>query len=116
MKFKLDENLPEDLASDLAQAGHHAETVVNEGMAGVPDRDLLEATRQEGRILLTLDKGIADVRLFPPTAYPGVVLFRPNSMGRGEVLRFVRRHLQDVLRLELRRRLVVVTAGSIRFR
>ena len=90
--------------------------MVKEDMAGVADRHLLEATRHEGRILLTLDKGIANVRMFPPTAFPGIVLFRPNSMGRGEVLQFVRRHLHDVLQLELKGRLVVVTAGGIRFR
>lgn len=29
MKFKVDENLPQELVSDLAEAGHDAETVVN---------------------------------------------------------------------------------------
>ncbi|HYM10886.1 MAG TPA: DUF5615 family PIN-like protein [Bryobacterales bacterium] len=82
----------------------------------VPDGHLLGVAQQESRILLTLDKGIADVRMFPPTAFPGIVLFRPNAMGRGEVLKFVRRHLQDVLQLELKGRLVVVTAGGLRFR
>ena len=85
-------------------------------MAGVTNSDLLEAARQEGRILLTLDKGIANVRVFPPTAFPGIVLFRPNSMGGGEVLRFVRRHLHGVLQLELKGRLVLVAPGGIRFR
>ncbi len=116
MRFKVDENLPQELVSDLTEAGHDAETVVQEGMAGVPDSQLLAATQQESRILLTLDKGIADVRMFPPTAFRGIVLFRPNSMGRGEVLRFVRRHLQEVLHLQLKGRLVVVTSGGIRFR
>lgn len=71
-------------------------------MAGVPDSHLLAVTQQERRILLTLDKGVADVRMFPPTAFPGIVLFRPNSVGRGEVLKFVRRHLREVLQLELK--------------
>jgi predicted nuclease of predicted toxin-antitoxin system len=116
MRFKVDENLPQELASDLAEIGHDAETVVTEGMAGVADSRLVETARHEGRILLTLDKGIADVRMFPPTASPGVVLFRPNSMGRGQVLLFVRRHMPDLLKLELQGRLVVVAPGGIRFR
>jgi hypothetical protein len=57
MKFKVDENLPQELVSDLAEAGHDGETVVKEGMAGVVDGDLLEVARHEGRVLLTLDKG-----------------------------------------------------------
>ena len=89
MRFKVDENLPQELVPDFAEGGHDAETVVQEGMAGVADRDLLEAARLDGRIFLTLDKGIANIDIFPPTAFPGIVLFRPNSMGRGEVLKFV---------------------------
>lgn len=81
MKFKVDENLPQELGSDLALAGHDAETVVKEGMAGVAGRDLLEAARHEGRIFLTLDKGIASIRTFPPATFPGIVLFRPNSLA-----------------------------------
>ena len=116
MRFKIDENLPQELASDLAEAGHDAETVAQEGMAGVADRDLVAATRHEGRILLTLDKGIANIHMFPPAALPGIALFRPNTMGRGEVLTFVRRRLHEVLQLELEGHLVVVTVGGVRFR
>jgi predicted nuclease of predicted toxin-antitoxin system len=113
MRFKVDENLPQELVSDLAEASHDAETVIKEGMAGVADRDLLVATRLENRILLTLEKGIANIRMFSPMAFPGTILFRPNSMGRGEVLKFVRRHLHEALQLELKGCLVVVMAGGI---
>ena len=116
MTFKLDENLPAELAWEFAEAGHGAETVVSEGMTGVSDSDLLRALRREGRILLTLDKGIANIRLYPPEAFAGIVLFRPDSTGRGEVSRFVRRHLPEVLKLEVKGRLVVVTGRGIRLR
>jgi predicted nuclease of predicted toxin-antitoxin system len=116
MRFKLDENLPTELASDLAVAGQQAETVVTEGLAGAADSDLLEAACREDRILLTLDQGIANVHRYPPGAYAGIVLLRPDSMGRGAVLRFVRQHLPEVLALELKGRLVVVTGRAIRVR
>ena len=32
MRFKVDENLPQELVSDLAEAVHDAETVVTEDM------------------------------------------------------------------------------------
>ncbi|MGO9262748.1 MAG: DUF5615 family PIN-like protein [Bryobacteraceae bacterium] len=34
MKFKLDENLPIDLVTDLRALGHDADTVVDEGLGG----------------------------------------------------------------------------------
>jgi hypothetical protein len=37
MRFKLDENLPAELLTDLRVAGHDAETVPDEGITGAPD-------------------------------------------------------------------------------
>ena len=63
MKFKTDENLPDELASDLAASGHDCETVAQESLTGAPDDHLLTAAHREGRVLLTLDKGIANVQV-----------------------------------------------------
>ncbi len=116
MKLKIDENLPQDLVSELAAAGHDAESVLMERMTGASDSELLETARREGRVVLTLDKGIANVNRFPPLAFAGIVLFRPNSMGRGEVLKFVRRRLPAVPGMKLEARLVIVTDRGIRAR
>ena len=116
MKFKVDENLPAEIRDDLRDMGHDAHLVSDEGLTGAPDEVLLEHVRREKRILLTLDKGIADVRSFPPDHYHGVVVFRPATSGRGTVLSFVRRHLSTLLQLEVDGRLLVVTDRSIRVR
>jgi hypothetical protein len=116
MNFKIDEHLPAELASDLRTAGHDADTVVDEGLAGASDFVLMNRTRQESRVLLTMDKGIADVRKYPPDQYAGIVLFRPATLGRGASLAFVRRHLPALLAQELRGRLLVVSESGIRLR
>ncbi len=116
MRFKVDENLPSELLDDLRAAGHEAETVPDEGMAGAADSILLERVRTEGRVLLTMDKGIGDVRIYPPEDYAGIILFRPPTSGRGAVLAFIRRHLPTILQADLDGHLLVVTEGSIRIR
>ncbi len=62
MKFKLDENLPAELLADLQAMKHDADTVIGEGLTGSTDPPILAAAKREGRILFTMDKGIADVR------------------------------------------------------
>lgn len=62
MKFKLDENLPVELATDLRGLGHDADTVADEGPAGAADPAVVEAAVAAGRILFTLDKGIANLQ------------------------------------------------------
>ncbi len=116
MKFKLDENLPTEICADLRGLGHDAETVPDEGLSGSPDETLLKRVQQEQRIFLTLDKGIADVRVYPPDRYSGIILFRPPTFGRGTVLAFVRRHLSALLQLKLDGRLLIVTDRTIRMR
>ena len=43
MQFKVDENLPAEIASLLRQAGHGAATVVEEQLTGSKDPDLASA-------------------------------------------------------------------------
>jgi hypothetical protein len=103
--FKIDENLPTELADDLRQPGHDADTVLGEGLRGAKDPAVVEAARASDRILFTLDKGIA-----------GVVLFRPDTSGRRAVMSFVRTRLSALLQMELAGRLTVVGPARIRFR
>jgi hypothetical protein len=94
MKFKLDENLPRELADDLP-------------------RLLLQAARTAGRVLLALDKGIASLLQHPIHELAGVVLFRPDTAG---VSSFVRARPSALLEMELAGRLTVVGSTRIRVR
>jgi predicted nuclease of predicted toxin-antitoxin system len=116
MKFKLDENLPLEIADAFQDAGHEIDSVQSEGLTGASDLKILYHVQIENQILLTMDKGIADIRLFPPSQYPGIVLFRPATSGRGEVLRFVQQALPDLLSTDMTGRLVVISPRGIRSR
>ena len=116
VKFKIDENLPSELAVDLRNLGHEANTVFDEGLAGAADPVLIAAATAEKRLLLTLNKGIANLRQYPAAQPSGVVLFRPLRSGRRSVLEFVRERLTEVLQLDLTDRLTVVGPTRIRVR
>jgi len=76
LNFKLDENMPADLATHLREAGHDVAGVVEEGLGGEDDPPVLTAATSEGRILLTFDLDFADVRHYPPGTHAGIVVFR----------------------------------------
>jgi predicted nuclease of predicted toxin-antitoxin system len=78
VKFKLDENLPVALAADLRSAGYDTDTVADENPTGASDPIVVAAALRERRVLLTLDKGVADLIQHPASTHAGVVLFRPN--------------------------------------
>ncbi len=93
MRFKVDENLPVELADEFRALGHEADTVQDEGLSGSSDTEVVAQARACKRIIVTLDKGIADRIRFPGETHTGVVLFRPGSVGRKAVLAFIRQRL-----------------------
>jgi predicted nuclease of predicted toxin-antitoxin system len=116
VKFKTDENLPGELAADLRELGHQADTVFDEGLVGAKDPALMAVAVSEHRILFTLDKGIANLQRYPAEQHSGVVLFRPARSGRRGVLAFIRERLPDLLKLDLESRLTIVGPTRIRVR
>ncbi|NEQ65913.1 MAG: hypothetical protein F6K21_10510 [Symploca sp. SIO2D2] len=77
MMFKLDENLGGSTVSLLRLAGYDVATVVGQQLSSAPDEELIEICRQEGRCLVTLDRGFGNRLRFPPNRYSklvGVVL------------------------------------------
>jgi hypothetical protein len=90
--------------------------VTEQGMTGIENSTLLARVEEEDRALLTMDKGIADVRAYPPARFGGLILFRPGRTGRGAVLAFVRRCLPRLLGIDLKGRLLVITERGIRIR
>jgi len=55
LKFKIDENLPIDVADLLHSAGHEALTVFDQELIGEDDRRILDICKAEERVLITLD-------------------------------------------------------------
>ena len=117
MQIKLDENLPAELVDDLTALGHDVDSVESEGLAGQPDLIVAAAGNRSHRILFTLDKGLGDVRRFPPQRYRGLVLFRLRQRGRAAVRRIVIEALPRILsEPRLAGCLLVTTESSVRLR
>lgn len=76
MKIKLDENLPLSARPVLEKAGHDVDTVHDEELAGSRDPEVLAAATAAGRLLITLDRGLGDIRSYPPGSHSGVLVLR----------------------------------------
>ncbi|HWB66829.1 MAG TPA: DUF5615 family PIN-like protein [Mycobacteriales bacterium] len=85
MKVKLDENIPVSAASALAAQGHDVDTVHGEGLAGCDDAAVLRAATSAGRLLVTLDRGLGDIRRYPPGSHAGIVVVRVTDQSAAAV-------------------------------
>lgn len=116
MQFKIDENLPVESADILQQAGYDAITVHAENLAGVNDIKLSEVCRDENRILITLDLGFADIRSYPPEAFPGFIVLRSKRQDKPTILTIVQNLANALQKEEVAGKLWIVEEKQIRIR
>jgi predicted nuclease of predicted toxin-antitoxin system len=74
VKFKTDENIGRSGIELLRASGHDVSTVVEEDLQGESDSALHLAALEEGRILVTLDRGFGQVLRFLDRETPGIVI------------------------------------------
>ena len=116
MRFKLDENLPVEVADMFRGAGHDALTVLDQGLMGAQDSDIAAICMREHRVLVTFDTDFADIRTYPPDAYPGLVVFRLDDQARDHVLKIGARLLKVLSGADLSGQLWIVEESRIRVR
>lgn len=91
MKLKLDENLGERGRAILQQAGHDVATVMDQGLTGATDADLIQRCAAESRALVTLDMDFANPLRFRPNRYAGIAVLRlPNKPSASDLEAIIR--------------------------
>ena len=116
MQFKVDENLHSDVADLLRQHGHDALSVYDQGMRGYSDGDISKVCQREARALVTLDLDFADIRVFPPEDYAGIIVLRVVDQSRPAVLRVMAKVVDALTRDPLTSHLWIVDETQIRIR
>ncbi|MGB2635163.1 MAG: DUF5615 family PIN-like protein [Candidatus Acidiferrum sp.] len=116
MKFKIDENLPLEFATCLGRAGFDAETVTSEKLSGAEDTVVFDHCQREERILITLDLGFANVRLYPPKSHMGIIVFRPSTQDKATLISLLLRFFPLLTTRSPVQQLWVVEIDRVRYR
>ena len=115
--FLVDEDLPRSLARALSIAGMEAVHVIDAGMRGRPDADVLAGASRSGRALVTADLDFSNLLEYPLGSHAGIVVVRfPNEAPVGTVNAAVVDALRTVADEELPGSLVIVEPGRVRLR
>lgn len=116
MTLELDENLPHDLADALTGQGHDVDTVLDEHLGGRKDPVVIQAATDDDRMVITLDRGVGDIRSFPPGSHAGVLVLRPSSQDPASILALVDRLLDAHELEEFSRCVTIVEPRRVRVR
>jgi predicted nuclease of predicted toxin-antitoxin system len=116
VKIKLDENLPSDLKTLLQSSGYEVTDVHEENLSGEADPQVLQAAKQEGRLLMTFDTDFADIRQYPPGTHSGIVVFRFRDQRWRAIEGPVRQFLTEVKLEDLTGSLVIFEETRVRYK
>ncbi len=114
--FKLDENLPVEATTLLQAGGHNALSVLDQSLGGHSDTDIAAICRKEQRVLVTFDLGFADIRVYPPRDYSGIVVLRLGRQDKPHTLEIVEQLIPKFGDEPLENHLWIVSETSIRIR
>ena len=112
--FRVDENLPVEVADAFRQAGHDAASVPEQKLVGSDDSTLAAICSAEGRVPVTLDIDFADIRAYPPIEHAGIVVLRLARHDKRHVLAAVTRLLDTLREKTPDRKLWLVDESRIR--
>ena len=116
LRFNVDENLPVEVASLLADAGYDADTVPSEGLSGHPDPKIADICARERRAIITLDLDFSDIRAYPPASYCGIVVLRLARVDKYKIMRTVSNLVPLLAQEQLSGKLWIADEVSIRVR
>ncbi len=116
MNFKIDENMPVEVAELLKQAGYDAITVSGQDLIGTSDSNLAKVCRKEKRVLITLDTDFADIRTYRPAEFSGIIVMRLNQQDKHHVLEVFRRAIRLFSKEKIEGHLWIVEEDKVRIR
>jgi len=102
MLLLVDECVPEPTCQLLRTAKIELLTVGSLGQSGIANGELLNLAKRHGAVLLTVDRGLGNLRTYPLGRHPGVIL-----------LRFRRTHETDAVHQNLLLALRTIPAKSL---
>lgn len=116
MQFKIDENLPIDVAELLRQVGYDALTIWDQDLVGSRDQTIAEICQQERRCLITLDKDFADIRTYPPEHFAGIMILRVKQQDKLIMLELMKKLLVLIPHHPIEQHLWIIDDRRVRIR
>jgi len=91
MKFKVDENLPVEVAFLFRDAGFEADTVYDEKIGGEADALIFDRCKQERMVLITLDLDFSDIRNYSPHTHQGIIVLKLKNQSKSKIIQHIKK-------------------------
>lgn len=116
MKFLVDECLSPLLAVSLTQAGHESVHVLDRGLQGRPDHEVMALAQFEGRVLISADTDFGELLIRSQAVLPSLILLRGLTSRTPELASVILGNLDQIVEELTGGAIVVFTTEHIRVR
>lgn len=89
MNFLIDANIPRSTKKIIEALGHDVVDVRDVLPPASPDSAVASLAVDEKRILITRDQDFANILLYPPEKYPGIIVIKVRALNPQEINRLI---------------------------
>ena len=108
--------MPRSTKANLESLGHDVADVRDFLPPAAPDSDVASLAVQENRIIITRDQDFANILLYPPERYPGIIVLRVHALKPAEMNRLIEIFLTANPPELIRQSLIILEADRFRRR
>ncbi|MDZ7291944.1 MAG: DUF5615 family PIN-like protein [candidate division KSB1 bacterium] len=116
MKLLADHCVSKRTIEFLVGIGHEVTTLKELGLATLEDPEVLQLAITRDEVLLSEDKGFANIVDYPPQSHQGVIVLNIRTRNRKGLHGVLQQFLAGVNRDQLRQKLVIVDEIMARIR
>lgn len=112
MRFLIDENIRKEVVDFLKSAGHDTLTVPR----GLKDEKIAQIANEDRRIILTHDQHFADILMYPPKEYSGIIRIKIHPPSAPIIINALSGLLDKLSPGEVDKKLIILEKNGFRSR
>jgi predicted nuclease of predicted toxin-antitoxin system len=85
LNFLIDANIPRSTNAAIEALGHDVADVRDILPSASPDSDVALLALKEKRIIITRDLDFANILLYPPRKYPGIIVLKVHAFKPSDI-------------------------------
>lgn len=112
MKLLIDENVRKEVIDFLSRSGHDILIVT----PGSEDFKIAQVAKKDKRIILTHDQHFADILMYPPEEYSGIIRIKIHPPTTATIINALKDFFQKIEPSQLDKKLVILEENGFRIR
>ncbi|MFC1674907.1 DUF5615 family PIN-like protein [Candidatus Omnitrophota bacterium] len=112
MRFLVDENVRKEVVDFLISGGHDTLTAAS----GAKDEEIARIAKEAKRIILTHDQHFADILMYPPEQYSGIIRIKIHPPTSQAIINALKYFLPQISPDKLDKKLVILEEEGFRLR